>query len=106
MSAQQIRLHDVVTVDNGSTQFDVIAVGDAGLDVCLREVGSRSASGVWVPIGQVRKVAMRPSDLPHEFVRGDDPNFGSYFGGACVFPLDGVSCGWPEQEHPRGRSVR
>lgn len=38
--------------------------------------------------------------LKHLFVRGDDPQFGEHFGGACVKEVDGVMCGWPELAHP------
>ncbi|GIM88779.1 hypothetical protein [Paractinoplanes toevensis] len=33
-------------------------------------------------------------------MRSSDPNFGSYFGGACDYQADDVTCGWPESAHP------
>lgn len=40
------------------------------------------------------------SPRDHAFVRSADPNFGSFFGGACAEDVDGVTCGWPESVHP------
>lgn len=41
----------------------------------------------------------------HTFVRSDNPNFGSAFGGSCDFQVDGLVCGWPERAHRPTRGV-
>lgn len=82
-----------------ATPTDSIASIDAGM--------AKALTAAFAIVERDYRLRRRPfiESRPHAFLRGDDPRFGSAFGGACVAVFDGTVCGFPEPFHRPGQAT-